>query len=219
MALHFASASYWAKYGLNSYAEWLVDTEVEGLYRTHKRALQQLQWKGPSGRWTLREPIHQLNLTQLAATYPDARFVQTHRDPARTIPSAASFVWTIQRLLTPGMDRVDTGRAAARLFGSALERSTRAREDPALDARVIDVAYRDTVTDPVGTVQRCTTPTPSGSTAKCSGETSARIASGSGRCSASHDSLRPHRLPAMHHGQVRSVQASKRFRLNFERSF
>ncbi len=155
MALHFASARLFSFYGIPRFVHWLADTPIEGLYRTHKRVLQQLQWKGPRGRWTLKEPMHQLNLDQLASTYPDACFVQTHRDPVRTVPSGSNFIWTVFHMHDPRAKRKEIGQLAAHLFGACLERSTAARaRDPKLDARVLDIAYRDTVLDPVGQVRR-----------------------------------------------------------------
>jgi hypothetical protein len=155
LTLHFACARFWSWYGLDGYAEWLASAPAEGVYRTHARVLRQLQWKGPRGRWTLKEPTHQLNLDQLAAAYPDACLVQTHRDPVRTFPSAASLNHTVQSILNPGQDPRATGRTARVLFGACLDRSVAARDaDPELDARVLDVSYAETVTDPVGQVQR-----------------------------------------------------------------
>lgn len=43
---------------------------------------------------------------------------------------------------------------ALELFGAHLERGTIARQSKAIDDRFIDIAYRDTVLDPVGTVRR-----------------------------------------------------------------
>ena len=155
MALHFASAAFWAAYSIDDFARWLVTDPVEGLYRTHRRILQQLQWKGPQGRWTLKEPTHQLRLQALVAAYPDACLVQTHRDPGRTIPSAADLVHTIQAISKPDQDPVATGAMAMDLFGACIDVSTAARSaGPALDDRILDVAYADTVTDPVGQVRR-----------------------------------------------------------------
>jgi hypothetical protein len=155
MAVHFASLSAWAAYALEDFAKWLAQGRADGVYATHRRVLQQLQWKGPRGRWTLKEPTHQFNLPALFAEYPDACFVQTHRDPARTIPSAADLVYTIQAISKPDLDPAATGAMAREVFGACLDRSTAARDaDPRLDSHVLDVAYADTVTDPVGQVRR-----------------------------------------------------------------
>jgi hypothetical protein len=145
---------FFASIYVPQYAHWLATAHPDGIYRSHNRALQQLQWKGPKGRWILKEPMHLLNLDQLIKIYPDACIVQTHRDPARTLPSNASLVWTIQTMLKPDLSKKEAGREALKLFGAHLERGTIARRDPAVDSRVLDIAYRDTVLDPVGTVKR-----------------------------------------------------------------
>jgi hypothetical protein len=154
MALSFVTTRFTAAFWLPEYVHWLSVTHPDGVYRTHKRALQQLQWRGPKGRWILKEPQHLLDMNQLVATYPDACIVQTHRDPARTLPSVASLIWTIQSMLKPDLDKKETGRMVLEMFGAHLERGTIARKSPSIDSRVLDIAYRDTVLDPVGTVQR-----------------------------------------------------------------
>lgn len=154
IALSFACTRFIAGYSVPDYSRWLSVADPDGIYRIHKRALQQLQWRGPRGRWILKEPFHLLNMPQLFQVYPDACVVQTHRDPVRTIVSVASFIWAIQSILKPGTDKKQTGRQAFELFGAHLERSTHARRSPSIDGRVLDIAYSDTVTDPVGTVRR-----------------------------------------------------------------
>lgn len=154
LALSFVCSRFVAGFTVPDYSHWLATTRPEGVYRTHKRALQQLQWRGPRGRWILKEPSHLLDMAQLVDTYPDACIVQTHRDPVRTIVSVASLIWTIQCILKPGISRQETGQQALELFGAHLEQGTIARRSQEIDARVLDIAYRDTVTDPVGTVER-----------------------------------------------------------------
>jgi hypothetical protein len=162
MIYHFASVTFWARLHVPKYVDWLLAERAPGVYRTHKRILQQLQWKGPRGRWTLKSPAHQLDLEGLLATYPDACLIQTHREPARSFASLASMVATLRRAgsrALPGAaavvtDPVEVGRSAAKLWGGALERSTISRRDPRIDAAVLDIAYRDLVVDPAGTVRR-----------------------------------------------------------------
>jgi len=154
LALSFVTTRFVAAFWIPKYAHWISTVRPDGVYRTHKRALQQLQWRGPQGRWILKEPQHLLDLEQLVAVYPDACIVQTHRDPARTLPSVASLIWTIQSMLKPDLEKKETGREVLEMFAAHLERGTAARGTAAIDDRVLDIAYRDTVTDPVGTVHR-----------------------------------------------------------------
>lgn len=153
-ALSFVTTRFVAGFGLPAYSHWLSTHKAAGVYQTHKRALQQLQWRGPKGRWVLKEPQHLLDMDQLLSVYPDAMIVQTHRDPVRTLPSVASFIWAVQSLLQPDYDKKITGRQVMEMFDAHLRNATTARRSPAVDERVLDIAYRDTVLDPVGTVRR-----------------------------------------------------------------
>src|SRR3546814_8734662 len=45
MMLHFGSTNFPAEFGVPAFAEWLQENPPEGQYRTHKRMLQQFQWK------------------------------------------------------------------------------------------------------------------------------------------------------------------------------
>ncbi len=47
-------------------------------------------WKGPRGQWTCKSPGFIGGLAAIIETYPDARLVWTHRDPATTIVSLSS---------------------------------------------------------------------------------------------------------------------------------
>lgn len=152
MQLHFASSDFWASYAVPDYIQWLSFERPTGTFKTHKRVLQQLQWKGPGGRWTLKSPPHLLMVDELLAAYPDACIVQTHREPAKMVASLANMVRTIRKLRFPDAAQIHDAKEIARSvllhFGQALERSTKSREDPEVDRRFFDVAYRDLVSKP-----------------------------------------------------------------------
>jgi len=154
LAVSFVTTRFMASFYVPEYTHWLSVDRPQGMYRTHKRLLQQLQWRGPQGRWTLKEPQHLLHLPELIKSYPDACIVQTHRDPIRTLPSVASLIWSIQVITKPDIDKKETGRQVLEVFGAHLDRCVQARRDAKLDAHILDVPYRDTVVDPIGQVRR-----------------------------------------------------------------
>ena len=158
MQLHFASSNFWAAYAVPDYIAWLSTERPAGTFATHKRVLQQLQWKGPRGRWLLKSPPHLLMVDELVEAYPDACIVQTHRDPARTIASLANMVRTLRMVRFPAVRSVQDAKEIARAvllhFGQALERGTKSREKPEIDSCFFDVAYRDLITDPTGVIKR-----------------------------------------------------------------
>ena len=155
MSHHFAGTNFWAEIGVPRHAQWVIDEVPEGLYRTHKRLLQQFQWKGPKGRWVLKSPNHLFDLQGLLGAYPDAGLVWTHRDPVSTFSSLASMVTAFQKAVGGGADMHATGRWVMNLWIEALNRATRLREtDPAVENAIIDLAHKDVVADPEGAVRR-----------------------------------------------------------------
>ena len=153
MMLHFASANFWHRFGLSSYAAWFAAARRTGKYRTHKRVLQELQWKGPRGRWTLKSPEHLFGLAELLETYPDACLVQTHRDPATAMASLARLIYTNQAMYIPGAGPREVGDVVRALWGTAFERVMADRALPGVDGAVLDIAYRDLVTRPLDSVR------------------------------------------------------------------
>ena len=157
-ALHFASSNFWAVYSVPDYIRWLTETRPEGVFNTHKRVLQQLQWKGPKGRWTLKSPPHILMLDELVEAYPDACLIQTHRDPAKVVASLANMIRSRRREKFADVPEMMDPKAIARSvfdhFGAGLERAAESRRNPKIDALFFDVDYRDTIRDPIGVVRR-----------------------------------------------------------------
>jgi hypothetical protein len=155
MMLHFASTNFPAELGVPDFARWLQETVPEGQYRTHKRMLQQYQWKGPKGRWTLKSPQHLMDLPGLVEAYPGAMLVWTHRDPVKTFSSLASMISGFLAAVGAPQDDKAIGRSVFDTWSAALARATAARATrPDIEARIIDLAHADIVTDPMGSVER-----------------------------------------------------------------
>ena len=49
--------------------------------------------------------------------------------------------------------RAITGKELCRVWGTGMQRAMAARQDPALNARVVDVSHRSMVEDPMGTLK------------------------------------------------------------------
>ncbi len=155
MMFHFAGPNYWAWMKVPEHRTWIANATPPGLYRTHKRILQQLQWKGPRGRWTLKSPGFIGDLVDILGVYPDARFVWTHRDPATTIASLSSLVAALQNaLLGEYPDPIELGRETRHLWVACLKRGVEARKDPRVARATLDVPYKELVGDKVGTTKR-----------------------------------------------------------------
>lgn len=154
MQYHFASTNFPAELGVPDYARWLREKEVRGQYVSHRRLLQNFQWKGPKGRWTLKSPQHLFDLPGLLEAYPGAMLVWTHRDPALTFSSLSSFVAGFLAAFGGDKDKHAIGRDVVDTWIAGMNRGLAARQNPAIEARIIDLAHEDIVADPKGAVQR-----------------------------------------------------------------
>jgi hypothetical protein len=135
-----------------SYGAWLVDCDFGPAYRYHRRVLKLLQWRRPPNRWRLKTPAHMFGIDALDAVYPHARFVITHRDPAKVMASLASVETAVVRMYTGKADPQYFGRHCVDDWDLALRRFLAFR-DRVGEARFFDVAFADLQADPIGTVR------------------------------------------------------------------
>ncbi len=102
-------------------------------------------------RWVLKTPHHLGFADLLLRELPDARIVQTHRDPLESIPSLASMICALWALSSEDVDPTVVGRQWNAKMAAALRRCMAVRERH--PERFIDVWFRDAVADPIGAVR------------------------------------------------------------------
>lgn len=134
------------------YRRWLLEQDQHAPYRYYRQQLQLLQWKHPKDHWVLKSPFHLLGIEALMDVFPDAVIVQTHRDPARVMPSLCSLFNVMHQLTSDQADPKQLGPSMLELLGWADDRAIDLRERIG-DERFFDVSYRDLVSDPFETVR------------------------------------------------------------------
>jgi len=150
--LSFMSPTADATLSVPRYSAWLRDTDQRPSYRMFRRAIQLLLWQRP-GRWLGKTPHHLENLDALLDVFPDAKVIQTHRDPVRVVTSYASMMAHGRAVFS---DRVDAHEVGAQLAGRAVRAVTRAMQvrERAPARSFLDVAYPDLLADPIKEVRR-----------------------------------------------------------------
>jgi hypothetical protein len=151
--LEFLSDQWGGTYEVPSYSSYLVGADHHDAYRYHRRVLQTLQRRASADRWVLKAPSHLSQLRTLFAVYPDARVVQIHRDPLKTVPSTISLMGTIRSMRADAVD-VDALTPLVSLgYALMLDDTLDARHSGGLpDAQFVDVRYADLMADPVRAV-------------------------------------------------------------------
>src|SRR5262249_54824217 len=91
----FVSDSIMSFYQIPTYHAYVAAASADAVYAQHKRLLQALQWRQPGRRWFGKSATYHLtHLPALLRHYPDARIIQTHRDPLRIMSSVANLLRT-----------------------------------------------------------------------------------------------------------------------------
>ena len=135
------------------YRAWWRKADLRETYEYHRRVVKLLGSRKPPDLWLFKAPHHKFHLGALAHAYPDIRFVMTHRDPAKVVPSYTSLVSTI--FPAPAGQR-DLHALGAEVSLHLREGMARAIEERARigEHRFLDIQHRDLVADPRGTVRR-----------------------------------------------------------------
>lgn len=148
----FINQTFIAYHRIPTYTEWFLGADQRVLYAHHRRMLQHLQVHN-SGSWVLKWPKHVFGLDALLETYPDARIVWTHRDPAKVVSSITSFVGTLRKMNSPVFDPKHFASEWVALEEMGLHRAIAVR-DRVGDDRFVDIHYNDLIADPVAQVSR-----------------------------------------------------------------
>ena len=95
MANSFASPLFWDLAPLEGYLGWVQAADQRPVYRDYRRQLEILQGRHPGRRLLLKAPAHLGNLAVLRKIIPEARLIQTHRDPTACFFSHCSLRETL----------------------------------------------------------------------------------------------------------------------------
>jgi len=154
MQLAFRSLNFAASRPLPSYVTWLGDCDMAPAFALHRHMLQHLQAFNPRDWWVLKAPPHLFCLDALFATYPDARVIFTHRDPATIMPSNSSLIAFLHEMNGNTVDRRALGQAENAKWRTAMARAMAFREEhPELADRFHDMQFVDLTREPIGAIE------------------------------------------------------------------
>jgi hypothetical protein len=136
-----------------SYVTWLLQCDMRETYEYHRSVLKLLQWRCKPNLWHLRTPVHMFALDAFVDVYPDAKFLWSHRDPAKVLGSVCSLIAYIRSWSSDHRDPVELGAEQLAWWAEGMKRAMEFRKKFG-DERFVDVSFADLQTDSVGTVAR-----------------------------------------------------------------
>ncbi len=153
MRQSFVSNLWTVGWSAAKYDAWWQGQSELPAYQYYRRCLQLIGSNEPSKRWLLKNPGHIANLDQLFAVFPDAKVIQTHRDPAKAVPSLCALLMPTHRIMEEGRyeERAHNmlAREVAKWAKAVKDAETVKTAHP---GQVLDVSHSDFHRDPAGTI-------------------------------------------------------------------
>jgi Sulfotransferase family len=154
---HSFNSNIWAcgAWSSPTYDAWRQGQSESAAYAYYYRCVQLIGSNEPDKRWLLKNPGHIEQLDLLFATYPNAKVIQTHRDPAKAIPSLCSLLMNLHPIYEEGRYEQRAHNMLAREAGKWAKA---VRDADAVRAKhpdqVVDVVHGDFHRDPMAILER-----------------------------------------------------------------
>jgi hypothetical protein len=155
LTAHDCATMVWhTQFNVPGYQAWFERIDQRQVYERHRRQLQYLQWRRPGMPWVLKSPQHLWTLEALFAVYPDARIVQTHRDPVKIVASLTSLCCMLRSLSSDAIDPGAIGADWAQRLAAGLRHTMEVRDaGVAPPGQVFDLHFHAFMKDPIGSVR------------------------------------------------------------------
>ena len=140
---------------LPSYSEWIEDQDHTLAYKDLKKFIQYLQWQNPgreNKRWVLKSPHHLGFIDKMISVFPDAKIIQTHRDPIKTVPSFCSMCANLFEPLTTNFDKVFIGKHWSNKLTRALNHCMNISEQH--PDNFLDLEFLNMIKDPIDEMKK-----------------------------------------------------------------
>lgn len=135
-------------------AWWQCQSELAS-YHHYYRCVQLIGLNDQDKRWLLKNPGHLDNLDLLFAVFPDARVIQTHRDPAKAMPSVVSLLMGMHKIMEHGREQQRGENMLARdsaKWANAVNKAHRVRQSH--PDQILDVVHGELHAEPMRTLER-----------------------------------------------------------------
>ena len=140
---------------LPSYSEWIEEQDHTLAYEDLKKFIQYLQWQNPGRekkRWVLKSPHHLGFIDKMISVFPDAKIIQTHRDPIKTVPSFCSMCANLFEPLTTNFDKVFIGKHWSNKLTRALNHCMNISEQH--PHNFLDLEFLNMIKDPIDEMKK-----------------------------------------------------------------
>jgi hypothetical protein len=151
----FRDSYLFGLFNVPGYTQWLMQADRRPAMEYFYRQIQYLQWQArpQTAPWLLKSPIHLGSERHVAQAFKNPRFIVTHRDPGKCMPSISSPVRYMRKLYSDVDAAAALGDALTAHFAHKALEHTQWRESVP-NAPVLDLSMREITVDGPGTARK-----------------------------------------------------------------
>ncbi|MEM7549348.1 MAG: sulfotransferase [Bacteroidota bacterium] len=134
------------------YAIWNQNQDQTPAYEYMKRVVKVLQHQRKKPYWVMKSPHHLEFLNIFTKVFPKTSIIHTHRNPVETLASFCSMVFYSRVIFSNHVDPNEVAKHWVKKADIMLRQCLRFR-DRNPDSKVIDVWYKDLISDSTQSIQ------------------------------------------------------------------
>jgi hypothetical protein len=154
--INIRSIVYLCMADVPEYAEYLKTCNFKSVFMWHKRFFQMLELTGKPKRWLLKDPSHIGHIPEILETYPNAKFINIHRDPTESIGSFCSLTKNVRLGFTKSVNNENIGNMVVDFWKHKLYQGMEHKKS--LDEnQIANISYQEFITDPINVIKKAYT--------------------------------------------------------------
>ena len=150
--MNIRSIVYLCMADVPEYAEYLKNCCFESTFLWHKKFLQVLEMTEVPKRWLLKDPSHIGHIPEILSAYPNAKFINIHRDPVESIGSFCSLVKNVRLGFTKSVNKERIGEMVVDFWKDKLYKGMTNKESLHSD-QLANISYPEFIENPVITLK------------------------------------------------------------------
>ena len=151
--MNIRSIVYLCMADVPEYAEYLKSCSFESVFLWHKRFLQVLELTERPKRWLLKDPSHIGHIPEILSTYPNAKFINIHRDPVESIGSFCSLTKNVRLGFTKSVNNERIGEMVLDFWRHKLYKGMIDKENLHSD-QIANISYYQFINNPISSVKK-----------------------------------------------------------------
>ncbi|MBR51704.1 MAG: sulfotransferase family protein [Gammaproteobacteria bacterium] len=150
--INIRSIVYLCMADVPEYVEYLKNCSFKSVFEWHKKFFQILELTGKPERWLLKDPSHIGHIPEILEAYPNAKFINIHRDPVESIGSFCSLTKNVRLGFSKKVNNKNIGDMVIDFWRHKLYKGMQDKEN-LNENQIANISYEKFVKDPINTIK------------------------------------------------------------------